>query len=151
MTADRVYVVDTLRRLVGLRLDSGSRVASIPLSDHDLVLQNDQSDRIYIGSTRGVLQCLRELGNKNPSFHASLTEDEAAKPAPGGQDPFKAPADAGGQADPFKPADKGADPFKPKAGGAQDPFGGGGAKKPPDDPFGGNKEAGDKKDPFGGK
>ncbi len=104
------------------------------------LLVNAQTNRLYLVSNSGSVQCLRPEGKKLPTVNVVLPEakkptdtaDPAAEPA-GPQpvinkaaDPF-APA-AG--ADPFGAA-AGADPFAPPAGGdAANPFGA--------DPFGGN-------------
>lgn len=151
-TKDRIYAVGGVGHLLVLESSTGARLGDIPTIEFDLHVLNPLTDRIYVGSRTGLIQCLRELPNRWPMFHQEVPT--AAKPKPkviqkpvgedgdgakpkGGDDPF------GGAAgdDPFG----GAAP-KPKADDAgdagDDPFGGDAkpapkpTAKPEDDPFG---------------
>ncbi len=154
---ERVYCLSDLDRLVILDAKSGGRIANLPTDQlkWDLKLVNRQTDRMFVGTKAGVLQCLHESNLDFPIFHlgdkqlvqrdrkiARDAADDAAAEKPDDD----APADVGGG----KPAD-------PFGGGARpDPFGGGksdGGATPapagggkPSDPFGG----GARPDPFGG-
>ena len=108
---------------------TGGRITSVDLGQIDLKFINMQSDRLFLGMSTGLIQCLHEPKNRLPLLHA---EDEqylqqrqdivnVPRPVPGGG--VKPPVGAGG--------------------GAPDPFGAGDAP----DPFG----VGDKPDPFGPK
>lgn len=97
---------------------------------------NQETDRIYVVSEGGMVQCLRPIQSELPTFlrkfEAPPAETEAApeqvEPAPA------APAEPAETPEPVDPFGGGADPF-----GGGDPFGGA-------DPFGGGNGAAD---PFG--
>jgi outer membrane protein assembly factor BamB len=159
----RLYCITAARRLAILDASSGSLIGSLPTESLDLTFVNQQTDRIFIGTTEGTLQCLREIERKWPHLHIDLAEKEAeAKPRkkavkpqeepeekPPALDPFGAPTDGGGGA-----PSGGGDPF----GGSGDPFdagsgGGGGSGSgggdPFGDPFGSGSDSSSGGDPFG--
>ena len=124
-------------------------------------IANAQSDRLYVGTKSGYIQCIREVGNEFPFYHTSdagkKDQDDAEKDNPfrkeqPGKDPFK----AGSDDDPFKTTpkkDSDADMEDPcKAGGDNDPFKtGGSGSKSDDDPFktgGSGDKSDDDDDPF---
>ena len=89
---------------------SGAIIATLPTEELDLLFLNKQTDRIYIGTKRGLVQCLREPRNEFPLLHQdeAAKADEAAKPkAPDavkdGENPFGA--------EPKKDDKKGDNPF----------------------------------------
>lgn len=143
----RVYCEGDRGQIVVLDAQSGGRIGSIDTAGLDLKLLNVETDRLYLGTTTGLIQCLHETQLELPVVHRareakqttkrvrpSATTTPATKPEDGdGKSPF------GGGRDPFG---GGADPF----GGGADPFGGGSAPKDDGggavDPFGGA-------DPFG--
>lgn len=133
----RVYVVGEVGRVVVLDIESGDRVAVIPLDEFDLQVANPLTDRIYIGTKMGSIQCIREIGANWPTVH--LTPPDQSKPKPRVIQQGL-PGTGGGAAKP----EPGEDPFSSKAKPAdnEDPFGGGGGAKPApkngaaDDPFG---------------
>lgn len=144
-----VYALDDLNRLLVLDAKSGALVGATDLRGFDFFETNHATDRIILGTRTGRLQVLRASGLAYPQIHVKMVrpatpEEEAdmekpapARPRPGVEDPFGAPA-----ADPF--AD---DPFGAPAAGetpADDPFGGPPASA---DPFGGPPAGAD---PFGG-
>lgn len=92
---------------------------------------NTQTDRLYVFSDDGLLQCFHEIGADEPFLHRppASTEEGVAEAKP--EDAKPGPAAAPKPAE-VKPAPAQASP----AGGVPDPFGG-------EDPFGG--------DPFGGE
>lgn len=154
----RMFVLDKVGNLKVLSQDSGAVLSSVPFGQVDKVLPNLKSDRLYVASRRGTIQCIREVANPIPHFHANEfgvvqidPADVAAKARAAADKPKKDPA-AG--ANPFKTLD---DPFAAggaaNAGGADaDPF----ANKPAateDDPFSSEKSTPSAKtpdDPFGG-
>ena len=119
----------------------------------DVFYSNTLTDRIIVGTTTGVIQCLHEVELQWPLVHVNLAEAEQKRRPEIKQEGLDAktkPAAKPGAAEP-KPAAGGEDPFgeggaKPAADGAKpamdgaDPFGGGAAPKP----------AADAADPFGG-
>ena len=137
---DRGYGLSSRGNLVELDVESakvrqlggGIRPAKI--------IFNDQTDRLYLMDTRGVVQCLRPA---NMPFPTMLTQNDVQP-----NKPAIAAAIAKPGAPAATPADPAADPFgaTPDAGGNDpfggDPFGGGDGGAGGDDPFGG--------DPFGG-
>lgn len=105
----------------------------------DRIVVNPETDRVYLVSDGGMVQCLRPAASELPVFYRDLAEPAAepetapTKPKqPESSNPFGAAEPATPATDPFGPSDPGKDPFggaDPFGGGA-DPFGGGG-----DDPF----------------
>ncbi len=161
----RLYCLEKTGRLALIDAKTGGRIASIPMPGLDLWITNPYTDRIFVGTKMGTLQCLHESELAFPLVHINPESEKrvrdavkqgggetaidpppvgpgddpfggGATPAPGGDDPF------GGGA---TPAPGGDDPFgggATPAPGGDDPFGGGAAPAPGgDDPFG---------DPFGG-
>jgi outer membrane protein assembly factor BamB len=83
----RVYGVDDLGALVVLDGDKGTLIGRYA-ADHPIKsLVNDQSDRIYLISSDGVIECLREAAAKEPFYHnpkpvaEAKPEDGKTKPA----------------------------------------------------------------------
>lgn len=153
-SAERIYCAGRQGDLVVLDRASRTPVASLPLRGIEYYFANTATDRVYLASGNGMLQCLREISAEFPLIHVDMQErtvpaepaeaapdtEEAEPSAPAGRpvrDPF---------ADPFsgEAAEEPADPF---GGGAADPFGGG-AAEPAADPFGSGAEPASD-DPFG--
>ena len=91
----RIYAVDAINRLLTLDAKSGARIGIMPIDGLNMRLINSQSDRIYLGTKTGLLQCLRETELKQPLAYipptANLKGDGVAaeKPKP----VLKKPAD----------------------------------------------------------
>lgn len=120
--AKNLYVLDAQDRLQVLDAETGGRKGSIPVSGIDLAVRNTSSDRIYLASSTGTLQCLRERLQTKPLEHtagyaiAPKPKEGATAPAAGDAAP---PADAPGS--PFgTPA---ATPAAPAADPSANPFG----------------------------
>lgn len=173
---DRLYVQTTTDQILALDLETGSKLGTLGGSRGLEPIVNYITDRIYLVSGSGVIECLRETASTTPFIH--LDEVSQIQPMvpdlPGGKrsrpknedtDPFS----DGVNPNPIKPQD--ADPFgDPAKPDSDDPFAGGGKsgagkQKPSDDPFGGGgdskgsggkgnggggKGGGDSDDPFGG-
>jgi len=139
----RLYCLDTRGNLVALDAATGSRIGSLRVGRSEVPVLNSQTDRIYLVTPTGHIQCLREAGLPWPVVHYQI--EQAAKtaktqqPPPGTKKEEKPPgqSDPFGGADPFgggapakpsaAPPAAGADPFAPAAGGAApaagaDPF-----------------------------
>ncbi|HYW80613.1 MAG TPA: hypothetical protein VE890_13600, partial [Thermoguttaceae bacterium] len=151
----RLYVEDRLGRILILRADTGARLDVLPVTGMPIKLSNCQTDRIYLCTDTGLLQCLHEVEQVEPIRHgearrkAARGETTAKADAPDTADEPKAPANEAVPAtdDPFGSGAAPAAADDPFGGGAaQDPFGGGGAPDAAKDPFGG----GAADDPFGG-
>ncbi len=127
----RLYCLGQVGRMVILDRDSGSRLVSVPTESLDVQYLNNLTDRIVLGTSDGVIQCLRETQNRWPLIHAPASESpdqkDDAKPAPAPGAPAAAPA----AADPF-----GADPFGGGAPASEPPASGAGADPFGTDPFG---------------
>ncbi|MGI9473694.1 MAG: PQQ-binding-like beta-propeller repeat protein [Rubripirellula sp.] len=139
----RVFATTLSGSLIVLDLKTGQRIGSYNHVRPSNFLVNTLTDRLYLISEGGDVQCLRMEDAKLPTF---ATASDAGpkqkavqeKPKPEATTPF-GPAGGG---DPFGAG--GNDPFG--AGGGNDPFGGGGGGN---DPFGGGGDAA-MDDPFGG-
>ena len=129
---DRVYVTDKLDRIVVLDAATGARLDTILAYGQDIKLVNIDTDRIYLATGTGLVQCLHEVELAQPIVHrqppAVIAEETAEQePAgPEGQPPAGGPSGAGG-------------------GAAEDPFSGAGA---PSGPAGGAAGGGAQADPF---
>ena len=151
----RIYLLTLRGNLLAMDAGSGSRLGEIPAPQIDLPFLNTKSDRVFLITRRGLVQCLRESDAVFPLLHyweqaqetpklkkgpvkkAGETENATPEAAPPpATDPFSAPpggsAPAGGAAppaaDPFGPA-----PAAPAAPGAAAP--GGAAPAAEADPF----------------
>ncbi len=122
----RVYTCDKLGRLVVLDLKTGSRVGMMPLDEISIRLTNPRSDRVYLGSSNGVVQCLHEVALKSPVLHnppkPELPELKAKLKEPG-EKAVTPKADSADEAaeDPDAPAMEEDKPKAP-AEGDDDPF-----------------------------
>ncbi len=68
-----VYAQDSSGNLVTIRADTGSRVSSIYVGD-GVHLLNGQSDRIFLVSNSGAIQCLRQINQVHPKFNVPVSE-----------------------------------------------------------------------------
>ncbi len=137
---ENLYLIDVFGNLVVMSQDTGSKLSTVEIGSVKSILPNLESDRLYVVSKHGTIQCIREIGSPIPYFHSNefvAVEVDPANRQPGSDDQ--------GQ-------------LKPGEVDLDDPFGTG-VKKPAapgfnaDDPFGGVKPdpaAGDPDDPFGG-
>jgi outer membrane protein assembly factor BamB len=135
----RLYGLDTRGNMVALDAATGSRIGSLLVGRSEVPVLNSQTDRIYLVTATGHIQCLRETSLPWPVVHYQVEyEKKTAKAQPlpgtkkeekpagqsdpfGGADPFGGSAPAKPSAAPPAP---GADPFAPAAGGAAPPAGG---------------------------
>ncbi len=65
----RVYAADKLGRIQVLNAANGARLDTIPAVGQSLRLRNDESDRIYLASATGLIQCLHEIELADPILH----------------------------------------------------------------------------------
>jgi outer membrane protein assembly factor BamB len=124
-TEKRLYCLDARGDLVILDSATGSRLATIPGLNADLPLINAQTDRIFLVSSSGLVQALRETNQPFPLVHYMIEpQQRVVRPMPktgpksGAPTTTEAPVPA---TDPF-----GASPMAPPAGSppaaAPDPF-----------------------------
>jgi outer membrane protein assembly factor BamB len=74
----RVYVVDRIGRLRVLSAASGAQLDAIPTETVTTKMANTDTDRIYLVSDGGLVQCLREVEQIEPIMHGKERK-EAAK------------------------------------------------------------------------
>lgn len=84
-------------------LSTGGRVGELSTEQLDIRMVNYRTDRIFLGSSNGIIQCLREVDAEWPTIRSGGLEeksDDAKKPAkeeePAAADEPAPPAD-----DPF--------------------------------------------------
>lgn len=171
---DKLFAVGQFGNLFVVSQDNGQLLNEINVSDIDLAYQNSLSDRLYVGNTNGIIQCLSEVNSNIPHFHAAALEtagedkpgNKAAEPAADVDDPFKT-MDSGDANKPKSDSNPfGNSPDNPFGGGADkagqanpggtkpaednNPFGGGSSKPGDDNPFGGGGGKSSDDNPFGG-
>ena len=101
-SSSRVYVVDMSGQLAVLDAASGARLGAMPIPGLELQIVNADSDRIYLGTTTGLIQCLREVQQTKPLEHvAGFAIAPEVKP---GAAPAPAPADGTAPAEAAPPA-----------------------------------------------
>lgn len=143
MGKDRVYASDRYGNLLVLDAKTGNPLGRLGTAEGMRTLVNDQSDRIFLVSDRGLVQCLRESGAVEPTmyrqpFETQMATEAAAaakKKTAGGEPespaaeeaPAAAPAEEAPAAD--KPAESDDSPFAPAtdakggdAGAGENPF-----------------------------
>ena len=103
----RLYTADASGRLVVLDRRSGAHLDRMSTELLPIKVLNIQTDRIYLGTTTGLIQCLREIDLVRPFVHTIPAEPDTVAP------PKKKPPVAG-EAPAAEPAAD--DPF---AAGAQ--------------------------------
>jgi outer membrane protein assembly factor BamB len=130
---DRVYCLDRSNRVIGIDANTGSPMGTVDVGTVDYAFLNTQSDRIYVATAGGVVQCLREARQHYPFIHGGMEpkkqfppvtqeSDEPTEDGEGMEKPEMPEEDPFGEA----PAEKPAKPAKPETKPAED-----------DDPFGG--------------
>ena len=161
---NRIYCVQVGGNLMVLDENQGTPLRTVPMQSVDFTFLNTMTDRMYIGTKDGLLQCVRELNQTFPVVHTKASESAVADAAAADanaaddqpkEDPFApkpAPMPNAGNANPFgKPANNNngggnANPFAPKpaagnGGGNANPFG-----QPAN---GGGNAGGNNANPFG--
>jgi hypothetical protein len=78
----RVYVADKLGRLRILDARNGATLDSLPTSAMPIKVSNGQTDRIYLATEGGIVQCLREVEQTAP-----VVFNESRKPLPDDEQP----------------------------------------------------------------
>jgi outer membrane protein assembly factor BamB len=106
---DRVYGIDDLGALVVLDGAKGTLVDRLA-TDHMLnTLVNEQTDRVYLVSDDGVIECLHERDAKVPLYHNPNPVEEK-KPAAGEAQPPPTAAPAEKRQPKAKPSEEAAPP-----------------------------------------
>lgn len=164
-SATRLYVFDQLDRLAVLDRKNGARLKTLTLAPTKFQIFNQETDRVYLVSGDGLVQCLRETQQEEPLLHRDETcadvaarlakaietgseEEETAAPkqadaAPVADEALPTANDETDEEDPF--ADDGAaEDAAEDAADEEDPFADDSAAEDETD------DAADEDDPFGG-
>ncbi|MBM4090627.1 MAG: hypothetical protein FJ276_14585 [Planctomycetes bacterium] len=117
-TRDNVFATTRNGQLIILDAKTGQVRTQIPTDESNMLFANNQTDRIYVGTHSGVLQCFREIGADWPTIHVPGFEEAAEKPGAKAKEEGTAPEKP---VDPFRDpgAVDGAQPRTP----AENPFG----------------------------
>ena len=146
---NRIYATTMSGGLVVLDVKTGQKLATFNNIRPEYFIVNDLTDRLYLVSNDGDVQCIRSEGANLPTLVSHTEPKKSTRAATIETDPTQAPAQGGGN-DPFGAAKT--DPFGAGGGGGgnADPFGGGGGGGGNADPFGGGGGDEGMADPFGG-
>ena len=66
---NRVYGVDKLGQTRVLDAATGAQLDSLPTTSLPIKMLNADTDRIYLASSKGLIQCLHEIGLTKPILH----------------------------------------------------------------------------------
>jgi hypothetical protein len=69
----RAYGFDPFGRLIAIDARSGVVEGALAIGEAELDLVNRQTDRIFLGSANGLIQCLREMDLEEPVEHLPPT------------------------------------------------------------------------------
>ena len=123
---DRLYCLGDTGRLTIFDMKTGGRLGSLSTEQLDIRMVNYATDRIFLGSSTGVIQCLREVEAEWPTIRSGGLEEKPAaekdpaaaveppandEPAPAAADPFGAFGTEPAAGAPASTADPFADPF----------------------------------------
>jgi|GEM_PF-1258976 len=102
-----VYGMDQYGTLVAVDGKSGSVAGRISTDAENRALVNDKSDRLFLINDRGLVQCLHEIGAKEPTWHRGQTtleaDGESKQDRQEPKDPAAAESEFGGFSDsPFE-------------------------------------------------
>jgi outer membrane protein assembly factor BamB len=95
---NRVYCVNHLGAFVVLDAASGATLAQMPGNSSIKALVNDQTDRIYLISEDGIVECLHEIGANQPVYYNPKPQpkDKAGSTDKSATPPQTQPAGTGG-------------------------------------------------------
>lgn len=81
---ERIYVADKIDRILVLHGKTGARLDTLPAPDLPIKLINSDTDRLYLATESGLIQCLHELEHPEPLRHGEARWKAAAggEPAP---------------------------------------------------------------------
>jgi hypothetical protein len=140
----RIYGLDDLNRIVIIDKETGARLSRMDTQTLSLFMTNELTDRLYVGTAEGILQCLHEVGqDKSLDFApkpivAPASDTPAAGGAPSSVPTPPEPGPAPAALEPAAPGPAAPGPAAP-AGGADPAAPGPAAPINPfadDDPFG---------------
>jgi outer membrane protein assembly factor BamB len=118
-----VYGLDDRGRLVIVDFETGKYIDTLPGANYRAVF-NEQSDRVFLVNSRGLVQAFHEIGAVQPTMYRQLAEEEkseatepAAETAPAVEQVPVAPTQPLDE----EPADE-ATPFQEESSGDDNPF-----------------------------
>ncbi|MEX2091551.1 MAG: PQQ-binding-like beta-propeller repeat protein, partial [Pirellulales bacterium] len=85
VTKSHVYGVDRYGTIHILNIADGAPVGRIPTGGTVTALVNDQTDRLFLISDSGLVQCLHEIGADKPTYYAerpAAMNEAAGEPKP---------------------------------------------------------------------
>ena len=87
------YSMDRYGRLLVMDSKLGGVIGRLATGEMNSALVNDQSDRIFVVNDHGLIQCLREIGAEEPTWHrvSENSEQVATEEAKGAADNAAAP------------------------------------------------------------
>lgn len=68
-SASRLYAIDSLNRLAVLNRETGARVKTLDIGNTKFQALNQWTDRVYVATADGLIQCLRETQQVEPLRH----------------------------------------------------------------------------------
>jgi outer membrane protein assembly factor BamB len=89
---DKVYVADRAGRIKILNAKTGAVIDRLRIGEGLTKLRNQRTDRIYLASRSGLIQCLHETGQAKPLYHRK--KEGADKPAEKAPEPAVKPKEA---------------------------------------------------------
>jgi outer membrane protein assembly factor BamB len=110
MSRNRVYAVNELGALIVLDAKTGAVIGRIPGDGTTRALVNDQTDRLYLVSNDGMVECLREIGAKEPLYHQPPAAESETPAEPSGTEAGTSGTAEDAETEAVQPADDG-DPF----------------------------------------
>lgn len=79
-TKQRVYAEDKLGQILVLDVNTGARLDTIPTDPTMLKLFNMKTDRLYLATRDGLVQCLHEIGLDEPIRYEELRKQGGPAP-----------------------------------------------------------------------
>jgi outer membrane protein assembly factor BamB len=113
VSKEQVYAADDLGRILILRADTGTRVDMMATEQLPIKLVNSETDRLYLATDAGLIQCLRE-----PQLSQPIRHGEARKKKP----QQKPPEIQQKGIEEVKPAEGPSGPKQQPPGADEDPF-----------------------------
>ncbi len=119
----RVYCLGDTGQLIIFDMATGGRLGAVSTEQLDVRMVNFLTDRIFLGSSTGVIQCLREVGAEWPTIRAGGLEERPEKEAAAAEPAMDdKPTPLPSTDDPFGAGPFGAEPTEPAPATTEDPF-----------------------------
>jgi len=78
----RIYTTDLLGRILILNAETGTRLDTLAAESSPIKLVNSQTDRLYLATETGLIQCLRELELSQPIRHGEARKKKIEEKPP---------------------------------------------------------------------